>query len=161
MNYSYFVLFFLLQLNNNILSDAAKILAPFSCAGKSHMNFFYPLLHELANRGHDVTVIAPYPSGAKIKNYNEIILEGGEKCKYSFFYFNILSTAIPRDTSLICSVTLLICQFVRISKQFSPLKLIEMPLIRSSPKNATPNCFSYVFLNKKNVFINDKYCLKT
>ena len=57
----------------------------------------------------------------------------------------IIITVVPRDTSLIHPVTLLVRQFARISKQFSPLKLIEMPLIRSSPQNATPVVFVTCF----------------
>ena len=72
-----------------------------------------------------------------------------------------LSTVVPRDTNLIRSVTLLVRQIARISKQFSPFKLIEMILIRSSTQNAAPVVVATCFLKKKNVFIHDKYCIKT
>ena len=55
---------------------------------------------------------------------------------------------------------LLVRQFARISKQFFPLELNEMPLVRSSPQNASQLLF-YVFLNKKNVVTKDKFCIKT
>jgi hypothetical protein len=54
-------------------------------------------------------------------------------------------TVVPRHTSLIRFVTLLVCQIARISKQFSPFKLIEMPLIRSSSQNTTSVVFVKCF----------------
>ena len=65
----------------------------------------------------------------------------GFNCVTSIFdvhqIFKMVNTVVPRGTNLISSVTLLARQFALISKQFSPMKLIEMPLIRSSPQNAT------------------------
>ncbi|XP_057325141.1 UDP-glycosyltransferase UGT5-like [Microplitis mediator] len=52
-----------------------KILGFFSHPGKSHFDVFEPLLVELANRGHDVTVISYFPrENNTINNYHDISL---------------------------------------------------------------------------------------
>lgn len=53
---------------------AAKILAVFPHHGYSHHAVYLPLLRELANRGHDVTAIANYPSGHP--NITDVSLNG-------------------------------------------------------------------------------------
>ncbi|XP_014286425.1 UDP-glycosyltransferase UGT4 [Halyomorpha halys] len=40
----------------------------------SHMNAFLPIIKELANRGHNVTTVSPYPLKKPIPNYRDIIL---------------------------------------------------------------------------------------
>lgn len=57
--------------------QSAKILVTIAFAGKSHTIFYNPLLQELAKRGHEVTVITPFPTGAKIPNFKEIAFETG------------------------------------------------------------------------------------
>lgn len=61
-----------------------NILGVFGHPGKSHFDVFYPLLEELARRGHDVTVISHYPRTAASKaaeplpNYKDISLRNDE-----------------------------------------------------------------------------------
>lgn len=55
-------------------AHAAKILAVFPHHGYSHHLVYLPLLRELANRGHDVTVIANYPSAHP--NITDVSLDG-------------------------------------------------------------------------------------
>ncbi|CAG4992088.1 unnamed protein product [Colias eurytheme] len=62
---------------NNIISitNAARILAVFPTPSISHQVAFRPLTHELARRGHDVTVITPnpaFPKGQAPANLTEI-----------------------------------------------------------------------------------------
>lgn len=68
----YLVVCFLLVLNN---SEAARILAMFPIASISHQVVFRPLIHELAKRGHEVTIITPdpaFPKGGAPANLTEI-----------------------------------------------------------------------------------------
>ncbi|CAH2098387.1 unnamed protein product [Euphydryas editha] len=56
-------------------SKAARILAVFPTPSISHQVVFRPLVHELAKRGHDITVITTdpvYPPGKAPKNLTEI-----------------------------------------------------------------------------------------
>ncbi|XP_015124627.1 UDP-glucuronosyltransferase 2B30 [Diachasma alloeum] len=58
-----------------------KILGVFSHPGKSHFDVFKPLLEELANRGHDLTVVSYFPrtnSSSALPNYKDIDLTGPE-----------------------------------------------------------------------------------
>lgn len=52
--------------------DSSRILALFPYPLKSHFIAFDALLVELANRGHDVTVVTSFPKSYKIANYSEI-----------------------------------------------------------------------------------------
>ncbi|XP_012271236.1 UDP-glucuronosyltransferase 2B2 [Orussus abietinus] len=54
-----------------------NILGIFGHPGKSHFDFFRPLLIELARRGHDVTVVSHFPRGPKdesLPNYRDVSL---------------------------------------------------------------------------------------
>ncbi|KAJ8954701.1 hypothetical protein NQ318_011394 [Aromia moschata] len=54
------------------VSDGAKILAVFSMGAHSHFTLGFKLAKELADRGHDVTLINAYPQKTPIKNLKEI-----------------------------------------------------------------------------------------
>lgn len=43
--------------------------------GKSHMVVNAALMKELAYRGHEVTVVSPFPENKKIPNYKDIVLD--------------------------------------------------------------------------------------
>jgi hypothetical protein len=54
-------------------ADGARVLAYFGFSSQSHNNFYTALTTELANRGHDVTVVTAYPlKNAPKKNYRQI-----------------------------------------------------------------------------------------
>lgn len=53
-----------------------KILGIFPHPGKSHFYFFHPILRELAVRGHDVTVISPFPDKNPPKGYHDLQIPG-------------------------------------------------------------------------------------
>lgn len=40
----------------------------------SHLNAFLPILKELANRGHNVTMVSPYPQKKPIPNFRDIVM---------------------------------------------------------------------------------------
>ena len=61
----------------NVFVNGARILATFPFIEKSHTIFFNPLLHELARRGHEVTVITSISSEIKLNNLTEIIFDNG------------------------------------------------------------------------------------
>lgn len=82
-----FVLFFSV-LFNQVLT--LNILGVFPYQGKSHFFVFAPYLRELANRGHNLTVISYFPREKPIQNYHDISLAGKTK---------ILEDAFPIDRS--------------------------------------------------------------
>lgn len=43
--------------------------------GKSHMAVNAAIVKELAHRGHEVTVVSPYPENKTIPNYKDIVLD--------------------------------------------------------------------------------------
>ncbi|CAH1403023.1 unnamed protein product [Nezara viridula] len=53
----------------------ANILGMFPFPTFSHTNAYIPILKELARRGHNVTMVSPYPLKEKIPNYNDIVLD--------------------------------------------------------------------------------------
>ena len=53
-------------------ASAAKILSVAFISSKSHKITYEPLLYELAARGHEVTIVAPYISGKTRPNVREI-----------------------------------------------------------------------------------------
>lgn len=57
-------------------TSALNILAIFPYQGKSHFLVFRVYLRELANRGHNVTVISHFPEEKPPKNYHDISLAG-------------------------------------------------------------------------------------
>ncbi|KAJ9601562.1 hypothetical protein L9F63_000305 [Diploptera punctata] len=61
-----------LLLTKNQLSESAKILAIFPFQSRSHMIMGSALMKELANRGHQVTMISHFPEKEKIANYTDI-----------------------------------------------------------------------------------------
>lgn len=66
-----------LALHTNIINDAARILAVFPTPSISHQVVFRPLTHELAKRGHSVTVLTTdpaFPQGGAPENLTEIDL---------------------------------------------------------------------------------------
>jgi glucuronosyltransferase len=53
-------------------AHGAKILGIFPLPGKSHFAVGSVLFKELANRGHQVTVLSPFPETSPIANYTSI-----------------------------------------------------------------------------------------
>lgn len=58
------------------LSNAYRILGVFTFASYSHYALGSRLMKELAERGHDVTIITPFLEKNPPKYYKEIYLEG-------------------------------------------------------------------------------------
>lgn len=52
--------------------DGANILAVFHTPSKSHLLLAQPLLFELVQAGHTVTVISPFPEKKSPKGYNDV-----------------------------------------------------------------------------------------
>lgn len=67
-------------------ANGAKILGIFPMPAPSHFFIGYRIMKELADRGHQVSVINPYPREVPLKNYKDISVEGieivfaGENC---------------------------------------------------------------------------------
>ncbi|KAF2895932.1 hypothetical protein ILUMI_10246 [Ignelater luminosus] len=55
-------------------SDGARILGIFPLTTYSHFILGHTLMKELASRGHEVTVMSPYPQKTPIENYKDIDL---------------------------------------------------------------------------------------
>lgn len=56
--------------------NSANILGAFYFPSQSHHILGSTLLKELARRGHNVTMISPFPFKEKIANYTDIELKG-------------------------------------------------------------------------------------
>lgn len=81
---NFFNIFMLLTLNSLNVVDTLNILGVFPLPTKSHFFVFSPYLKELANRGHNVTVISYYPQKEPIVNYYDIDLgETGQAMEIS------------------------------------------------------------------------------
>lgn len=70
---------------------SSNILAIFPTPLKSHFIVFDALLIELANRGHNVTVVTPFIKSKQITNYNEIDATRCLKIPDEFFKINYTS----------------------------------------------------------------------
>ena len=75
--YNNILILFISVLFNQVSS--LNILGVFPYQGKSHFFVFAPYLRELANRGHNLTVISYFPLEKPIKNYHDISLAGKAK----------------------------------------------------------------------------------
>jgi glucuronosyltransferase len=71
---------FLLSISYEIVC-ASKILFLFPTPSKSHLIVVDGLSTTLAERGHDVTVISPFPMSKKMKNYRDIVSPMGDDAK--------------------------------------------------------------------------------
>jgi glucuronosyltransferase len=56
----------------------AKILGLFPIAAPSHAAVSFAIVKELAQRGHQVTVLSPYPQEKPIPNYTDIAVHKTE-----------------------------------------------------------------------------------
>ena len=56
------------------VSESAKILGLFPMPAKSHMAVNAAIVKELAERGHELTVVSPFPEKPEIPNYKNIVL---------------------------------------------------------------------------------------
>lgn len=66
-------------------SQGARILSLLTFPGKSHYINVQPIMQELAERGHEVTVITANPEKNPPPNYNQIVIDNRpfwESCKY-------------------------------------------------------------------------------
>ena len=55
-------------------SNGHRILGLFPHPGFSHFNFFQPVMHALAEAGHDVTVVSHFPNKEPHENYKDELL---------------------------------------------------------------------------------------
>ncbi|XP_053677533.1 UDP-glycosyltransferase UGT5-like [Anopheles nili] len=60
-------------------TDGAKILGIFPTSSRSHYIVGSALMKELARRGHEVTVISPFPQKKPLKNYRDIDVTGADE----------------------------------------------------------------------------------
>lgn len=56
--------------------SAYKILGIFPSMSKSHFIVGHALMRGLADAGHEVTVLSPYPQNKPVKNYRDIDVQG-------------------------------------------------------------------------------------
>ena len=57
------------------VSESAKILGLFPMPSKSHTAVNVAIVKELAERGHEVTVVSPFPEKSEIPNYKNVALD--------------------------------------------------------------------------------------
>uniref|UniRef100_A0A0C9RNU1 UDP-glucuronosyltransferase n=1 Tax=Fopius arisanus TaxID=64838 RepID=A0A0C9RNU1_9HYME len=90
-----------------------RILGAFAHPGKSHFAVFKPLLEELANRGHDVTVISYFPrsnSSPPLPNYKDIDLAGEDNIFVEVVDLQTLDYSLLREFMLLRHWGLECCQ---------------------------------------------------
>lgn len=56
------------------ITFSANILVLYPGSGKSHKIAVMPILEELAERGHQITIVSPYPTTTKFINIQDIVL---------------------------------------------------------------------------------------
>ena len=56
------------------ITFSANILVLYPGSGKSHKISVMPIVEELAERGHRITIVSPYPTSTKSKNIKDIFL---------------------------------------------------------------------------------------
>lgn len=61
------------------VSESYKILGIFHTSSKSHYIAGGALMKGLAEKGHDVTVISPYPQEKQLKNFHDVAVLGVEQ----------------------------------------------------------------------------------
>ena len=67
------ILIAIVAFNSGFVS-CGRILVLFYHPGPSHFHSYYPLFNELAERGHNVTVLSYQHVNGAHKNYNELLL---------------------------------------------------------------------------------------
>ena len=75
--------------NTNRNSIVCKNIGSSSSTIQSHHIVFKPILHELAHRGHHLTVLTPYPEDKPIPNITEILVHTtteDDLSKYQFAF---------------------------------------------------------------------------
>lgn len=83
-------------------SESFKILGIFHTFSKSHYIAGGALMNGLAAKGHDVTVISPFPQQNPIENYHDVTVLGMDRLvegKPSLSYFQF----VKKTTSNECS----------------------------------------------------------
>lgn len=60
----------------SVCVNGAKILGVFPMPAPSHFFTGFRIFKELADRGHEVTMISPYPRDKPIKNYRDVSIAG-------------------------------------------------------------------------------------
>lgn len=66
-------------------SDAYKVLGVFPTMSKSHYILGSKIMKELADKGHEVTVLTPFPMHKGVGNLTEVLVDGiieKTACKY-------------------------------------------------------------------------------
>lgn len=81
----------ILLISSTLLTSAERILVLFYHPGPSHFYTFYPLFNALAERGHNVTVLAYNHVKNHHKNYNELLLDGMPLLNSSIKYEDMVS----------------------------------------------------------------------
>lgn len=101
-------------------ANGLRILGIFPHLGASHFRFFQPIMKRLAEVGHQVTVISPFPEKNPLQNYKDLALTGADELSVNlqvhtplhmnFFRARIsksisvrfLFPAFPRGSTILC-----------------------------------------------------------
>lgn len=81
------VLFFYILISH---AKSARILSLFPMPSSSHVILGYELSVALAKKGHEVTMVTPYPKDPKIDNFKEIFLKDLTEEMFSTYNANLL-----------------------------------------------------------------------
>ncbi|XP_059480629.1 UDP-glucosyltransferase 2-like [Neocloeon triangulifer] len=117
---------------------AAKILGFFGISSRSHNNFFNALNVELANRGHELTVVTAFPMKNTPKNYrqidvkivrelfNEINMVKASKSGFWTQIFRWREPGEPANVMVVCSKVLKIPEVEALRSENFDLLLVPM-----------------------------------
>ncbi|CAB3360397.1 Hypothetical predicted protein [Cloeon dipterum] len=102
-------------------AHGSRILCLFGVSGKSHNNFFSSLTRELANRGHDLTVLTSYPTNKTSANYKEIAVDVMDKVGAVFSPFTHTEENFFSQFGSIIKIFVQTCPYVLQTPQVKPL----------------------------------------
>lgn len=72
--------------------EMSNILALFPLPQYSHTSNFMPIFKALASRGHNVTVVSPFPQKTPVPNLNDIVIRNDwDHIVSKFFGINLFS----------------------------------------------------------------------
>lgn len=81
-----------ISLINSTFVESSRILVLFYHPGPSHFYSFYPLFNELAERGHNITVLSYNHVKDVHENYNELILKEMNVINATFSYNDMVNS---------------------------------------------------------------------
>jgi hypothetical protein len=111
-------------------SVGSRILFLFPTPSRSHMVIVHALSRALAEKGHDVTVVSPFPLNKAIKNHREIVIPFNERAKE---VMNKIMESTPKSfmkmISLMMEVNFIEGEELMVSEKFKEISKEKFDLV--------------------------------